>query len=149
TILDSYLGIKNQDWTGKYVSSFSKRQEAGDIVTTEVWETVKTADNSRLYPQKFVGTYKDNWFGKVEVSIKNGQLWMTSLRSPKLNGPMKLYKDNIFAIKWEYQDMNADALATFSLDETGKAQNIKLKGISPNIDFSVDFQDLDLQSVGD
>lgn len=149
TILDSYLGIKNQDWTGKYVSSFSKRQEAGDIVTTEVWETVKTADNSRLDPQKFVGTYKDNWFGKVEVSIKNGQLWMTSLRSPKLNGPMKLYKDNIFAIKWEYQDMNADALATFSLDETGKAQNIKLKGISPNIDFSFDFQDLDLQRVGD
>jgi hypothetical protein len=40
--------------------------------------------------------------------------------------------------------MNADALAMFSLDQTGKAQSIKMKGISPNIDFRFDFQDLDL-----
>ena len=43
--------------------------------------------------------------------------------------------------------MNADAFAISSLDEEGKAQNIKMKGISPNIDFSFDFQDLDLRRV--
>jgi hypothetical protein len=32
----------------------------------------------------------------------------------------------------------------FNVDVTGKAQSIKMKGISPNIDFSFDFQDLDL-----
>ena len=57
---------------------------------------------------------------------------------------MAFYNANTFAIKWEYQAMNADALAMFSLDEKGKAQSIKMKGISPNIDFSFDFQDLDL-----
>jgi hypothetical protein len=36
-------------------------------------------------------------------------------------------------------------LAMFSLDEAGKAQSIQMKGISPNIDFSFDFQDLDLK----
>ena len=40
--------------------------------------------------------------------------------------------------------MNCDAFAMFSLDENGKGQSIKMKGISPNIDFSFDFQDLDL-----
>ena len=58
---------------------------------------------------------------------------------------MYYYKANAFAIKWEYQDMNADAFAIFSLDEEGKAQRIRMKGISPNIDFSFDFQDLDLR----
>jgi hypothetical protein len=43
--------------------------------------------------------------------------------------------------------MNADAFAIFSLNEEGKAQSIKMKGISPNIDFSFDFQDLDLQRI--
>jgi len=43
--------------------------------------------------------------------------------------------------------MNADAFATFCLDENGKAQSIKLKGISPNIDFSFDFQDLDFKRL--
>jgi hypothetical protein len=30
----------------------------------------------------------------------------------------------------------------FQLDEEGKAQGFKMKGISPAIDFSFDFQDL-------
>jgi hypothetical protein len=60
---------------------------------------------------------------------------------------MQFYKANTFAIKWEYQDMNADAFAIFSLNEEGKAQSIKMKGISPNIDFSFDFQDLNLQRI--
>ena len=33
------------------------------------------------------------------------------------------------------------------LDEEGIAQSIKMKGISPNIDFSFDFQDLDLKRI--
>lgn len=37
--------------------------------------------------------------------------------------------------------------AVGSLDEEGKAESIKMKGISPNIDFSFDFQDLDLRRV--
>ena len=76
--------------------------------------------------------------------MNNNQLWFKSYRSPKLNGPMQYYNANAFAIKWEYQDINGDAFAIFSLDEEGKAQSIKMKGISPNIDFSFDFQDLDL-----
>ena len=64
-----------------------------------------------------------------------------------LNGPLKLYEDQTFAIKWEYQDMNADAFATFTLDETGKANGFSMKGISPNIDFSFDFQDLVIKRV--
>ncbi|MCB0471272.1 MAG: DUF3471 domain-containing protein, partial [Flavobacteriaceae bacterium] len=63
------------------------------------------------------------------------------------NGPMYFYNANTFAIKWEYQDMNADAFAMFSLDETGQATGLKMKGISPNIDFSFDFHDLDLHRI--
>ena len=60
---------------------------------------------------------------------------------------MYYYKANTFVINWQYQVMNPDAFAIFSLDEEGKAQSIEMKGISPNIDFSYDFQDLDLIRV--
>ena len=43
--------------------------------------------------------------------------------------------------------MDCDAFATFTLDEEGKAVGIKMRGISPNIDFSFDFHDLDLKRV--
>ena len=145
TIVDSYLGLDKLDWIKKYAQQLKERSDTGDAVTAKVWATVAASKNSNNKIQDYIGIYQDNWFGKVEVFLKENQLWFKSLRSPKLNGRMYFYKANSFAIKWEYRIWNCDALASFNLDEEGKGQSIKMKGISPNIDFSFDFQDLDLQ----
>jgi CubicO group peptidase (beta-lactamase class C family) len=147
TIADSYLGLDDFGWTDKMVEWMKQDKSKGDEVTQKVWEKVKSATKVIVKNEDFIGTYSDKWFGEIEVFEKNKQLWFKSLRSPKLNGPMAFYNANTFAIKWEYQAMNCDAFVMFSLDETGKAQSIKMKGISPNIDFSFDFQDLDLKRV--
>lgn len=147
TIMDSYLGLDDYGWTDKYYQQSQERQNQADSVTAQVWATVKSVKDDHINVENYLGVYEDNWFGKVEVFMNGNQLWFKSYRSPKLNGPMNYYKANAFAIKWEYQDMNADAFAIFGLDEEGKAQRISMKGISPNIDFSFDFQDLDLRRV--
>lgn len=147
TIIDSYLGLNDFGWVDKFAGYFQSQKNTGDDVVKKVWETVNKAKSTKIKNDDFVGQYQDKWFGKIEVFLKGNQLWFKSLRSPKLNGPMQFYKANTFAIKWEYQDMNCDAFAIFSLDEEGKAQSIKMKGISPTIDFSFDFQDLDLQRI--
>jgi CubicO group peptidase (beta-lactamase class C family) len=146
-IVDRYLGLDDFKWVDMYYGNFRNGANNTNEIIRKVWETVDTADNSQLKAENFIGMYEDKWFGKVEVLKNDNQLWFRSLRSPKLNGPMRLYKDNTFAIKWEYQDMNGDAFATFSLDKKGQAQSIQMKGISPDIDFSFDYQDLDLQRI--
>jgi len=145
TLIDSYLGLNDFGWIDKYGKYMQSRNNSADSVVTRVWQTVASAKNTKISTEDYTGIYEDKWFGKIEVFLKENQLWFRAFRSPKLNGPMSFYKANTFAIKWEYQDMNCDAFAMFSLDENGKAQSIKMKGISPNIDFSFDFQDLDLQ----
>ena len=147
TIIDRYLGLSDFDWIETYSKRSKAQQNNSDAATKKVWETVAAAKNTPIKSENFIGIYEDKWFGKVEIFLKGDQLWFKSLRSPKLNGAMQFYQPNVFAIKWEYQDMNADALATFTPDEKGKAQSIKMKGISPNIDFSFDFQDLEFQRV--
>ena len=147
TIVDSYLGLDDFHWTDKYYEYLQARGSVGDSVTTQVWKVVNSNKNHAIQKENYLGIYQDKWFGKIEIFEKDNQLWFKSYRSPKLNGPMFFYKANTFAIKWEYQDMNADAFASFCLDENGKAQSIKMKGISPNIDFSFDFPDLDLRRV--
>lgn len=147
TIMDRYLGLSDFDWIEKYTQDSKKWQNTGDPVTENIWATVASNKNTPLKSENYIGIYEDNWFGKVEVFLKNNKLWFKSFRSPKLNGEMQFYKANTFAIKWEYQNMNADALAMFMLNEEGKAQSIKMKGISPNIDFSFDFQDLSFQRI--
>jgi hypothetical protein len=61
--------------------------------------------------------YEDELFGKMEISVKDKQLWIKSFRSPKLNVPMYFYNGDIFAINWQLRDMNHDAFAAFSLAE--------------------------------
>ncbi|MBK9735388.1 MAG: serine hydrolase [Saprospiraceae bacterium] len=147
TISDSYLGLDDFNWTDKIVARQMEQKNTGDDVTKKVWEKVESVKAVKVKNEDYIGIYQDNWFGKIEVFEKDKQLWFKSFRSPKLNGPMAFYNANTFAIKWEYQAMNCDAFAMFSLDETGKAQSIKMKGISPNIDFSFDFHDLDLKRI--
>ena len=147
SIADSYLGLDDYAWIDKMVEWSNEDKNEGDSVTKKTWEQVELARKIKVKNEKFIGIYADNWFGEVEVFEKNKQLWIKCKRSPKLNGPMAFYNATTFAIKWEYQAMNCDAFAEFSLDETGKAQAIKMRGISPNIDFSFDFQDLDLKRI--
>ncbi|MTI32364.1 serine hydrolase [Xanthovirga aplysinae] len=147
SILDSYLGLDDFNWMDKTYQSLQKGNNQADSTVSVVWKTVKSNANHQLATEDYIGVYKDRWFGKVEIFLNKGQLWFKSQRSPKLNGKMSYYKANAFAIRWEYQDLNGDAFAIFSLDEEGKAQSIRMKGISPEIDFSFDFQDLDLQRV--
>lgn len=146
-IMDAYLGVERKDWASYAEKRLRQNETETDSVTTAVWQTVSETKTKNIVYANYVGKYRDNWFGTIEIFIKDGALWFKSLRSPKLNGEMFYYKNNIFAIKWDYTDMPCDALAMFNLDENGRAISIKMEGISPNIDFSFDFQDLDLKRV--
>jgi CubicO group peptidase (beta-lactamase class C family) len=148
-IMDSYIGVPAMDWTAYAFNLIETGQNNADSVLNAVWTTVEQAAGGDIDPGNYTGTYADDWFGKVEIfRDKSGErLLIRSLRSPKLTGEMFFYKATTFAIKWEYTDMNCDAFATFSLDREGKATGIKMEGISPLIDFSFDFHDLDLRRV--
>ncbi|WP_246581500.1 serine hydrolase [Echinicola shivajiensis] len=147
SILDNYLGLPDNNWVDKIHEGHDKNSDETEKIVQEIWETVAVAENEKLTPEKLIGLYEDKWFGKIEVFNNEGKLWIKSYRSPKLNGHLQYYKENTFAVKWEYQDLNADAFITFSLDKTGMAQSIKMEGISPDIDFSFDFQDLDIKRI--
>ncbi len=146
-LLEEYLQLETGINWMEMAAGMQGQQQMGDPDAEEVWRTVAANKNNTVQTKNYVGVYEDDWFGKVEIFEKGGDLWFRSEKSPRLNGKMAFYKDTTFAIKWEYQDMNADALAVFTLSENGSAQHIKMKGISRFIDFSFDFQDLDLNRI--
>ena len=143
-IIDELIGVDGRDWVQTMANYLERSNGYADSVVNEVWETVKKAKTKCIDLNNYVGTYKDDWFGEVEIKLIDEELWFEAKRSPKLKGKMQYYQGNTFAIAWEYRDMDCDAFASFFLDETSTAQRIEMKGISPNIDFSFDFHDLDL-----
>ncbi len=148
TIVDSYLGLDDHGWTDRYLASYLASTGGAQAEVDRVWSLVEAASDDHINPHHYTGIYEDRWFGKIRIYMQDQQLWFSSLRSPALTGPMYFYKANAFAIKWEDRELaEADAFAIFSLDEEGMAKGFRMKGISPDIDFSYDFQDLDLKRV--
>lgn len=141
------------DWTGFAKSRIESGKGTADSVLNAVWKVTELAKQEKRDLTKYTGMYEDDWFGKMEIWLEedNGEehLRIRSHRSPKLNGEMLFYKATTFAIRWEYTDMECSAFATFSLDPEGVPVGIKMAGISPDIDFSFDFHDLDLKRVDD
>jgi CubicO group peptidase (beta-lactamase class C family) len=144
---DAFVGAESKDWISWAEETINNREAEGDSVLESAWAIAKKAKSDHLDLNNYTGEYRDNWFGNVEIKNQKGKLWFISERSPKMTGEMFYYKANTFVIEWDYAEMEGDAFANFILDENGNATSIKMKGISPNIDFSFDFQDLDLQRV--
>ncbi len=146
-IKDEFLGLGDKDWIEWAEELLNNRKESSGEVVDSVWAEVAKASNKKVKFKTYVGHFKDDWFGEIEIYEKNNELWFKSKRSPKLHGQMQFYKDNTFAIMWPDRDLECDALTVFELDNKGIAQSFTMKGISPSIDFSYDFQDLDLQRI--
>lgn len=150
TIKDSYLGYPNRNWLNQYKTYYiASNKEADSIkkaVEADIAFQLKNS-KTRLPDSLIIGTYQDQWFGKVEISMKNNGLWFAAVRSPKLSGKMFPYKANTYIVKWAERSLDADAYLMFTLDKNGKATGFAIEAISPLTDFSFDFQDLDLKRI--
>jgi hypothetical protein len=119
-----------------------------------VWKQVAAAQKAT--PKKpdycaYVGRYHDAWLGDVNLYTQGNQLWLRTTRSPRLTGQLLPYHGDTYVVRWRDRTfaLNPDVYAAFTLDAQGKAISLKLKPISDLLDFSYDFQDLDLQRVAE
>lgn len=145
TIKDSYLGITGIDRVKQQHDRVLRSEADAKKITDATWASIDAEQKKGIKPDvsNYLGTYTDKWFGDVVISMKNGKMWFDSKRSLKLTGEMFFYKANTFVVKWQDRSLDADAFVQFSLDNTGKAEGIKMAAISPLTDFSFDFQDLE------
>lgn len=145
TIKDYYLGNPEKDWVTFYNNLMNSRVGEADVITDEVWKTVESNLKNKAIKfdkKSLIGSYKDNWFGDVEIYEKKGKMIFESKRSPQLTGEIFFYKDNTYAVKWNNRYFHADAFVFAEMND-GKMTGFKMKAISPLTDFSYDFHDLD------
>lgn len=97
--------------------------------------------------EKYAGTYRNAWYGDVNVKHDNGKFVMSFSRSPALTGELEHFQYDTFVAWWKERAMDADAFVTFSLTPEGAIDEIKIKAVSPATDFSYDFHDLLLKPI--
>ncbi|GHA70333.1 serine hydrolase [Cognatilysobacter bugurensis] len=148
-VLDAYLGAPETDWVAAYAASLAKaRDDAG-----EDWAKHVAARDARSKPslplEKYAGTYRDPWYGDVEVSREKGAMRLRMKPSPDLVGTLEHWQHDTFIVRWDARWLNADAFVNFSLDPDGAIRDVRMHAISPLTDFSFDFHDLRLAPVKD
>lgn len=148
SIKDSYLGIKGIDRVKENHDRVLANEAEAKKITSGIWSAIEKQQKNnatKTDANLFVGTYQDQWFGEVVISLKNGKLWFDSKRSFQLTGELLPYKGNTLIVKWTERSMDADAYVMFELDNEGKASGFTMKAISPLTDFSFDFHDLNFK----
>ena len=146
SILDGYFGIEGKDRINTYNESRLKWEVEGKKVEDKVWAEVEeqqAAGGCEVELSNFAGTYTDPWFGKVTITEEGDHLRFVAENVSDLVGDMSYYKGNTFIVKWDDRSLLADAFVIFSLDKQGEANGFLMEAVSPNTDFSFDFQDLD------
>jgi hypothetical protein len=58
---------------------------------------------------------------------------------------MEHWQYDTFIVRWRDRELRADAYVTFALNPDGSIDRVKMEAVSPETDFSYDFQDLDLR----
>jgi CubicO group peptidase (beta-lactamase class C family) len=150
TIKDSYLGLPKFDHLAYLSKERASREDDADKITNEVWATVaqNLKDKTiKIDNKKYIGTYKDNWFGDVTITERKGKLYFASSRSKRLVGEIFFYKNQNFVVKWDVRSFNADSHLFFELNADGNVNRLTMKAISPLTDFSYDFHDLDFTKI--
>ena len=70
---------------------------------------------------------------------------MRFTKTPALVGDMEHWQYDTFIVRWRDRELRADAYVTFALNPDGSIERAKMEAVSPETDFSYDFQDLDLR----
>lgn len=139
SIKDSYLGVETKDYLKIYSEKEAEAFKTHEKTMADAFAMAKEDFN---FP--FTGTYKDNWFGEINLYKKDGKYFFEAKRSKNLNGQILSYKDNMYIVKWNNRSLIADAFITFE----NKGNKATMKPISDFTDFSYDFQDLEFHKTG-
>jgi hypothetical protein len=147
-ILDTFLQpAQRTDWIAAYAAAADKARAKAD----EAWQERVAARDAKSKPSLplagYAGTWRDRWYGDVEIAQEGGTLRMRFKASPLLTGTLQHWQHDTFLVKWDDRTLNGDAFVTFTLDADGKPREARMEAASELTDFSFDFQDLVLTPV--
>jgi CubicO group peptidase (beta-lactamase class C family) len=150
-VLDQAMGAAPTDWIGAYLKVRDRRRAA----TAEALKKAEAKRDAAIPPSLplagYAGAYQDAWYGPIVVTLEGAgeaaHLVMSFAKTPRLVGDMEHWSRETFVVRWRNRVLRADAYVTFALDPDGAIVEARMKAVSPDTDFSYDFQDLLLKPV--
>jgi hypothetical protein len=145
-VIDHYLGVDPPfDWLSAWRTVVAQWDSLGAARASETAAARDSTAGPSLPLERYAGTYADPWYGDVEIAIEDDGLVMRFSHTPLLTGDLEHWQYDTFLVHWRDRALRADAFVTFQLNPDGTIDRVRMEPASPDVDFSYDFQDLDLQ----
>jgi CubicO group peptidase (beta-lactamase class C family) len=144
-VADHYLGAPATDWLGAYQKVEARQRESFAASERATTTGRNAASRPSLPLAKYAGTYTDRWYGDIAIEEQGGKLQIRFTRTPGLVGDLEHWQYDTFVARWRDREVRADAFVTFALNPDGTIDQARMQAVSPETDFSFDFQDLLLE----
>jgi CubicO group peptidase (beta-lactamase class C family) len=146
-VLDAYLGAPAVDWIAAY-QAIARRQAAASASATQGSAAVRDAASKPSLPiDGYAGTYRDAWYGDMTIARAGAGLAIAFAHTPLLTGTLEHWQHDTFVARWKDRELRADAFVTFALNPDGTIDTVRMRAVSPDTDFSYDFQDLLFRTI--
>jgi len=146
-ILANYFGEEETFGYDARVKGSKARSSGAVDQMKALWDARDKAKKATYEEEAYAMTYRDAWYGDIEIIQEDGVLRFFSKTSPSLVGTVKHFEGDTFVVEWDDRSMVADAYMDFKLDDSGKISHIVMRKFDPRTDFSYDFWHLDLRAV--
>lgn len=152
-ITDICMGKVDVDW----IADSKKLEAEGNAKSIAAAAEIDAKQAAGAPPsmplEAYAGTWRDPWYGDIVIAPKTegrgrnrkSGLWLSFTHTPALQGWLEPYDGETFRTRFP-DKREEDAFVTFSI-LTAKPATATVKGVSPDIDFSYDYQDLRLTRV--
>lgn len=152
-ITDICMGKVDVDW----IADSKKLEAEGNAKSIAAAAEIDAKQAAGAPPsmplESYAGTWRDPWYGDIVIAPKTegrgrnrkSGLWLSFTHTPALQGWLEPYDGETFRTRFP-DKREEDAFVTFSI-LTAKPATATVKGVSPDIDFSYDYQDLRLTRV--
>ncbi len=148
-IMDAYLGAQTSDWIAAF-QAIQRRAAAASTLSVQTATASRAADSKPSLPlDGYAGKYRDAWYGDMTIASVGRGLTITFDRTPLLTGALEHWQYDTFVARWTDRELRADAFVTFALTPDGAIDTVKVRAVSPETDFSFDFQDLLFKRIPD
>jgi len=89
---------------------------------------------------RYVGRYRDPWYGDIVVAQRDGRLTIDFTHTPVFKSALEPFGPDAFRTRFA-RGAGEDAVVSFAVKD-GAVTGVTMKALSPLADFSFDFQDL-------
>lgn len=140
-ILDDYLGLPPTDWIAAYAASAAKTRREANEKEERAFAARLPNTQPSLPLARYARTYRDPWYGKATIELRDNALHMRFLGTPAMRGRLEHFNLDTFVVRW-LDPTIPDAYVLFTHEIDGGVSGFRMRAISDLADFSFDYQDL-------